>query len=179
MEHEVHIRRADANDALLLSELSKTTFIQSHGHSAAPADIESYVHTTYSIERYTEELKQPDNMYHLVTLGTAVVGYSKLVLNQQVPGGGPQQAARLDRLYLLETCHGKNIGHYLFQQNLALARMHKQQGIWLYVWKENLRALQFYTRAGMHIIGEYSFKLTPNHANPNHIMYMALLPSAQ
>jgi ribosomal protein S18 acetylase RimI-like enzyme len=44
--------------------------------------------------------------------------------------------------------------------------------MWLFVWKENQRAIHFYKKAGFHIIGSYDFRLTETHSNPNHQMLL-------
>ena len=44
--------------------------------------------------------------------------------------------------------------------------------MWLFVWKENHRAINFYNKAGFKIFGSHDFKLSETHANPNHVMFL-------
>lgn len=44
--------------------------------------------------------------------------------------------------------------------------------MWLYVWKGNDRAIQFYKKAGFKIVGDGFFRLTDTHANPNWQMFL-------
>ncbi len=44
--------------------------------------------------------------------------------------------------------------------------------MWLFVWKENQRAVNFYDKAGFKIIGNYEFKLSKTHSNPNYQMFL-------
>ena len=80
--------------------------------------------------------------------------------------------AKLDRLYLLQEHYGKKLGYQLMDFNLQLARRENQEGIWLYTWIENHRAISFYQKFGFEIVGEADFKISENHVNPNHIMFL-------
>ena len=53
-----------------------------------------------------------------------------------------------------------------------LSRELGQDRMWLYVWKENHRALRFYEKAGFQIVGDGLFRLTATHANPNWQMFL-------
>jgi len=73
---------------------------------------------------------------------------------------------------LLQEHYGKNLGADLFNFNILLSKKNKQKGMWLAVWTENQRAINFYTKNGFTIVGSYDFKISENHSNPNHIMYL-------
>ena len=45
--------------------------------------------------------------------------------------------------------------------------------MWLYVWTENHRAVNFYNNLGFKIVGEYDFKIFETHSNPNHQMLLS------
>jgi ribosomal protein S18 acetylase RimI-like enzyme len=57
---------------------------------------------------------------------------------------------------------------FLTRRHLA----HLEAGVWLYVWKENHRAVAFYQKMGFEIVGEGLFKISETHYNPNHVMYL-------
>jgi ribosomal protein S18 acetylase RimI-like enzyme len=44
--------------------------------------------------------------------------------------------------------------------------------VWLAVWTENHRAIDFYKKIGFKKVGDYDFKISENHSNPNHILYL-------
>jgi len=44
--------------------------------------------------------------------------------------------------------------------------------MWLFVWIENIRAINFYLKTGFKIIGSHNFNITTTHSNPNHQMYI-------
>jgi ribosomal protein S18 acetylase RimI-like enzyme len=79
---------------------------------------------------------------------------------------------KMERLYLLQEYYSLRLGQQLLQYNIDLSRQQGEQGMWLYVWKENERALRFYTKAGFQIIGDGWFHLTEDYANPNWKMFL-------
>ena len=68
--------------------------------------------------------------------------------------------------------YGLNLGKELFDYNIEFSKKHNQLGMWLAVWVENERAIKFYTKMGFKIVGEYDFRISATHTNPNHIMFL-------
>jgi ribosomal protein S18 acetylase RimI-like enzyme len=172
MQSNSSIIKAGTKDAGSLSILATTTFLQSHGHSAPPQDI-----SVYSSEKYNEavlvaELNDPENIYYLLYYKDRLAGYSKMVFDQPYDNSAVQNIAKLERIYILQEFYDLKLGRALLQFNIDLARAQQQAGIWLYVWIENTRAFNFYTRAGFKIIGSYDFRVSANHYNPNHRLYL-------
>ncbi|MEO6707056.1 MAG: hypothetical protein ABIN04_14540, partial [Ginsengibacter sp.] len=66
------------------------------------------------------------------------------------------------------------LGYNLFEFNRNLARTNNQKGIWLFVWKENERAIRFYKKNGFEVIGNFDFKISETHSNPNYQMLLKL-----
>jgi ribosomal protein S18 acetylase RimI-like enzyme len=66
------------------------------------------------------------------------------------------------------------LGERLFNFNVQLAKTNGQAGIWLYTWKDNHRAINFYKKNGFIINGSYSFTFTEELSNPNHRMFLKL-----
>ena len=56
--------------------------------------------------------------------------------------------------------------------NVELSKKHGQLGIWLNVWVENQKAIRFYTKCGFKNVGSYDFKISENHTNPNHVLFL-------
>ncbi|MBK9109766.1 MAG: GNAT family N-acetyltransferase [Saprospiraceae bacterium] len=172
---QVEIRAPFRSDVLDLCMLGKTSFIESHGHSASYEDINSYTTKVYSESNINAELDDLSNIYHLLFSDGILVGYSKIRLNTPCDWVQQKTIAKLDRIYLLKEYYGQKIGFNLYEYNLRIARMHQQEGIWLYCWIENHRAISFYKRMGFEIVGNADFKISETHSNPNHIMYLKLI----
>ncbi len=172
MNNHLSIERAGIKDSTLLKWLGKETFLQSHGTSASLENIEEYILKTYSESRFTSELNDVDNLYYIIKYSEAVAGYSKIILKQPYCDSSGDNFAKLERLYILEQYHNLKIGWILLNFNIDIAKSNGQKGIWLYVWKGNTQALNFYKKVGFKIIGEHDFKITERHSNPNFKMIL-------
>lgn len=174
MDKGTQIRRVSIADINELKVLSKATFIQSHGQSASEKDINTYVRYAYSIGKLKSELIDPNSFFHFVYTNNELAGYSKLSINTDYPLINEAPITKLDRIYIAEKFLDKKLGQVLFDFNLEIARQNNQQGIWLYTWVENHRAIKFYKKNGFEIIDEKDFKISNRHSNPNYIMYKSL-----
>jgi len=168
----IEIVKADVNDSELIAKLGKQTFIESHGHSASKVDINAFVLKYYTTKAVAKEFEDSNVIYHLVKFNDSVVGFSKIELNSPNENIDDSNITKLARLYLLNEYYGQNLGATLFKFNLELSKHKKNNGIWLHVWVENKKAIQFYKKNGFTIVGEYDYQLSETHSNPNHVMYL-------
>ncbi|MBL7740646.1 MAG: GNAT family N-acetyltransferase [Chitinophagaceae bacterium] len=166
------IVKAGEKDASLLSEIATLTFIESHGHSAKPEDINAYVTAKYSRNAFEKELTDAKNTYHILYHDQRPAGYSKIIFDSPYTGSPISNITKLERIYLLKEFYNLQLGSQLFQFNVDLSKRNNQLGIWLYVWKENTRAVDFYKRKGFLITGSHDFKISETHSNPNHQMFL-------
>ena len=164
------IVRASVEDSELLSKLGKTTFVESHGKSASKEHIETYVNLKYSQKAIETELQNSYNIFYMLYHNEKAIGYSKIILNvpdEKIPF---KNVTKLERFYVLQDYHNLKLGWELFNYNLIYSKNQQQAGMWLYTWTENQKAINFYTKAGFKIIGNYDFKITETHSNPNYQM---------
>ncbi|MBP6025566.1 GNAT family N-acetyltransferase [Ferruginibacter sp.] len=168
----IAIFKATENDFKLLADIGRQTFLESHGESANKTDIDAYVNDKYSYPVVKEELADTNNIYHIAYFNNQPAGYSKIILNTPHPNIEQQNITKLERLYLLKEFYKQKAGLELFNFNVAIATTNKQAGIWLFVWKENERAINFYLKNGFEIIGSHNFKISATHSNPNHQMFL-------
>lgn len=170
----ISIIKANKDDPQLLSEIATRTFIESHGNCAKPEDVRFYIAEKYGATIFEKELMNEKNNYYLIYHNNQVAGYSNLILNSPYEGSEMENVAKLERIYLLEEFYDLKLGLTLFEFNVGLAKQNNQKGIWLFVWKENHRAIRFYTKNGFTIIGSYDFKISETHSNPNHQLFLPL-----
>jgi diamine N-acetyltransferase len=100
------------------------------------------------------------------------VGYSKIILNNSIDLVQENNICKLERLYILKEYYDLKLGKNLFEFIIKFSRNEEQIGIWLFVWVINERAIKFYTKNGFKIIGSHDFKISSNHSNPNHLMFL-------
>lgn len=166
------IAKVSMEDFELLAHIGKQSFIESHGSSAGPEVIDTYVTATFNHDVVKKELSKPKNLYHIIYHDSQPAGYSKIIFNSPHATISIPNVTKLERLYLLKAFYSLHIGSELFWYNVALSKQYNQAGMWLFTWKENHRAIRFYLNAGFKVIGSYNFKLSETHANPNHQMFL-------
>lgn len=132
----------------------------------------AYVANNFKESDFIEELKSAENEYYLLEYENETAGYSKIIFNKACKDITAKNITYMSRLYLLEEFYGLGLGKKLFDFNVALCKENNQAGIWLNVWVENKKAIQFYEKVGFKIIGKSDFKISETHSNPNHIMYL-------
>lgn len=166
------IVRANSADYALLTEIGVPSFLTAHAHSATKEVVDAYISEKYSLEAFKRELEEDRNIYHIIHHDGKPVGYSKIILNAAHEDIAKPNVTKLERLYLLKEYFGKHLAQELVEFNINYAKNSWQEGMWLYVWTENSRAVAFYKKAGFKVIGAYDFKLSGDHYNPNHHMYL-------
>jgi len=157
-----------------LAQLSRKTFIESHGHSADEKDILAYADLNFSLKKLSADLQDSRIFFNKVYVNDQIAGYSKLILNEPNALTPVTPLAKFERLYLLKDFYGLGLGDRLLTHNIEIALTHKQKGLWLFVWTQNEKALRFYQKSEFKSIGEYNFKISDQHSNPNFVMLKVL-----
>ena len=168
----ISIIKAQLEHIPVLCHIGRISLIESHGHSAPAHVMQTYVDEKFSEAAIREELNDPQNIFHMIFYNGHPAGYSKIVYNIPIDPVPSRNITKMERLYLLQEFYSLKLGHELMNFNFKLAKEMGQAGIWLYVWKENQRAIRFYEKAGFTIVGDGFFRLTDEHANPNWQMYL-------
>ncbi|WP_066219501.1 GNAT family N-acetyltransferase [Formosa haliotis] len=168
----IKIIKANVEHSELIAEIGRQAFLESHGTSASAEDLNSFITKTYNTQQIAEEFKNTKAHYHIIYCNEEVAGFSKIELstpNKDIP---ELNVTKLDRLYLLNAFYGQGLGAKLFDYNIQLSKNEHQKGIWLAVWVNNQRAIDFYNKMGFKIAGAYNFKISETRSNPNHIMFL-------
>ena len=166
------ITKATPSNAKDLAEIAKASFLPAHGHSAPKKDIDTYLKDNFSEANFVKELSNPENHYYLIYDNQKLAGYSKITLNTTNKNIASKNVTYMSRLYVLKEFYGLGVAKELFDFNIKFSKQHNQGGIWLAVWIENKRAINFYTKMGFEIVGKYDFRISKTHTNPNHIMFL-------
>lgn len=162
MRHNVKIRRATAEDALLLAQIGWQSFEEAFGQHPKnhPDDMKIYRAESFSEERVRADLREPDTVYLIAELENEIAGYAKIKADSRedcVTAAG--KTLELCRLYALDKFIGKGVGRALMLEYLDTARRTGCGVCWLGVWEFNFRAQEFYVRFGFEKCGEHVFQL--------------------
>ena len=153
------IRRADAEDAGLLSELGARTFAETFAPDNSPKDIAAYIGASFTIAQQTTELTDPASSFFIAEVGGLPVGYAQLHAGEPADGVEGAKPVELVRLYVSREWLGRGVGEALMRACVDEARQSGHGTIWLGVWERNGRAQAFYRRWNFRAVGEHVFQL--------------------
>jgi ribosomal protein S18 acetylase RimI-like enzyme len=163
---------ATIHDCKILTRIGSRSLLESHGRSAPAPVMQAYLSEKFTEAALEQELANPQNIFNIIYHNHQPAGYSKIIYRQPLKQVPQKKITKMERLYLLQEYYSLKLGQQLLQYNIDLSRQEGEEGMWLYVWKENERAMRFYTKAGFRIIGDGFFRLTDDHANPNWQMFL-------
>lgn len=154
------IRRAEPADATTIALLGRITFAETFGHlfSQHRDDLRSYLDATFDVAKIEHSLAKPQNLYWLALWHRLPVGYAKLKHPSPPPGQPQQNAAQLQKIYVLRPFIGQRIGQALMQP-VTLTAFREAPLLWLDVLRENEPAIAFYGRHGFVGIGEDTYTI--------------------
>ena len=89
----------------------------------------------------------------------AAIGYAKLLAGETPSAVRGPAPVELVRIYLERDAIGKGYGSKLLRACLGTAGRGGFETIWLGVWEQNDRAIQFYESWGFRRVGEQTFLL--------------------
>ena len=156
---EPYIRRAKAEDAVLIADLSRQTFYDSFHAFNTPENMEKFMAEQFTREKLIGEFYDPKNTFLLACEEDRVLGYTKLRVSDEDSDRPSAGAIEIVRIYALREQIGKGIGSLLMKEALEFARRKKFSVIWLGVWEHNTRAIAFYEKWGFRRYGQHVFLL--------------------
>lgn len=87
--------------------------------------------------------------YYLVYLAEQAIGYFAVINYPQL------RQVKLSKLYLLKAYRGQNYGREMLQFITLWSRTAGAESIWLTVNRQNLSAIEFYSKHGFLMVGEF------------------------
>lgn len=145
----LHIRRAVADDAKLIAELSAITFFDTFKGTCADDDMQGFIKDYFSIEQVEKELQDNDDFYFIAFINGNPAGYIRMKEEvSDVEIINRHKGIELKRIYVLKEYHSKKIGAALMNFALDFATEKNYELIWLGVWEHNERARAFYNKFG-------------------------------
>ena len=155
----ITIENAGITDLKLLQEISRRTFFEAFAANNDPENIKKYLEEGFSTEKLSAELNNPNSAFYFARLQRQVIGYLKLNVGQAQTELKDDKALEIERIYVLQEFLGKKVGQLLYEKALKIARQQDADYIWLGVWEENPRAINFYKKNGFVAFDKHLFKL--------------------
>jgi ribosomal protein S18 acetylase RimI-like enzyme len=156
---EIQLRLVSVKEVAELKALARTAFAQTFTKHNQPENVEKYLDQSFTIEKLTEELKNENSQFYFALIDEVPVGFFKVNVHEaqtELKEGGGME---LQRIYVLQDYHGKSVGQALFEKAKSLAIEGGYSYLWLGVWEENHRALNFYRKNGFIPFDKHIFKM--------------------
>ncbi len=155
----IDIRKGTITDLSVLQNIGRQTFSETFAGGNTEANMKKYLEEGFSDEKLTTELNNPDSEFYFAFQENEVIGYLKINHGQSQTELKDESAMEIERIYVLKDFHGKNIGQLLFEKAIELATQKNANYIWLGVWEENPRAINFYKKNGFVEFDKHIFVL--------------------
>ena len=156
---KIVIIKATINDTEKLQKISRQTFLETFSAGNTNENMQKYLDEALSKTKLTTELDDQNAEFYFATIDDNVIGYLKINFGQSQTELQDDKALEIERIYVLNDYHGKAVGQILYDKAIQIARQKNADYIWLGVWEENRRAIQFYLKNGFITFDKHVFML--------------------
>ena len=155
----IEIRKATVADLETIKNISIQTFKETFAAVNTPENIANYVKESFNSEQLKTELNNANSQFYVAYSNAEAVGYLKINFGDAQTESINENALEVQRIYVLQNFHGKNIGQLLLDEVKKIAKNSVVDSVWLGVWEENHRALRFYTKNGFVVFDKHVFMM--------------------
>ena len=157
--NQLSIRTATIADAPILVQIGAQTFFETFAEQNSKEDMDKYLKETFALEKIISEIENRSFSFLLATDNNQIVGYAKLREDINGKYFKETNTFEIERIYVLKSHLSKGVGATLMQSSIDFAERLGFKIIWLGVWENNSRAINFYKRWGFKSFGTHVFIL--------------------
>ena len=154
---DIVIRRANDDDATLLADLARRTFVETFGPDNTAEDMAIHVAKSFGPDIQLREIRDPRMITLLAERGSTTVGFAQVHQGQPAACVTGEAPIEVRRFYVDRPFHGQGIAQTLMRAVEQVARSLGGRTLWLGVWERNPRAIAFYAKCGFVDVGEHAF----------------------
>ncbi|HRG18224.1 MAG TPA: GNAT family N-acetyltransferase [Flavobacterium lutivivi] len=156
---EIEIKKVTLDDIDQLQKIGRQTFYETFSTGNTEENMTKYLNEGFSIDKLTTELNDMNAEFYFATHNDNVIGYLKLNFGQSQTELQDDKGLEIERIYVLKYFHGKSVGQILYDKAIEVAKLKNSDFVWLGVWEENPRAINFYKKNGFVEFDKHIFKL--------------------
>lgn len=174
------IRRINAGELDALVKISRQTFHETFSEVNTEENMNRYLEESLSPGKLQAELENENSeFYFAVHISKKdftkegitedeinsiqpleqITGYLKLNFGDAQTELKNDQAIEIERIYVLKEFHGKKVGQLLYNKAIEVAKERNADFVWLGVWEENHKAINFYKKNGFIEFDQHKFVL--------------------
>lgn len=142
-----------------LQKIGQQTFFETFAEVNSEENMKEYLKNNFSVENLSNQLTNPNSEFYFAIRGNETLGYLKLNFGEEQTELKDKNGLEIERIYVLKEFHGSKIGQLLYAKALEVAKKQDLNYLWLGVWEENYRALNFYKKNGFVEFDKHIFKL--------------------
>jgi diamine N-acetyltransferase len=155
----IEIKKIGLTEIEQLQIIGRQTFLETFAQGNTEENMQKYLQEGFTVDKLTNELTNPNSEFYFALLDNKVVGYLKINFGQAQTELKDQKALEIERIYVLKEFHGKKVGQILYDKAFDIAKQTSADYLWLGVWEENPRAINFYKKNGFVEFDKHIFKL--------------------
>jgi predicted FMN-binding regulatory protein PaiB/ribosomal protein S18 acetylase RimI-like enzyme len=156
---KINIREVTHKDIYHLQKIGRDTFFETFSGENTEENMQKYLDEGFSLEKLTAELNNPDSQFYFAELKNKVIGYLKLNFGPSQTELKDNKALEIERIYILKEFQGRRVGQLLYEKAIQTAIQADAEYVWLGVWENNPRAINFYKKNGFIEFDRHIFKL--------------------
>lgn len=150
----INLRIAEEADIDALCQMAGKLFWEAFTGMMPEEDLLGYVSKAFTPEIFRKEMNNPHITFIIATYEDQWAGYAKLNTTNRKERADVIRYIELERLYLFKAFHGKRIGAALMDHSIILAEEKGYNTLWLNVWEQNHKAIQFYLSYGFEMVDQ-------------------------
>ncbi len=155
---EIILKQIGTENVEQLQKIARQTFFDTFSPQNSEENMAEYMRTGFTIEKLTAEVENEDSEFFFALLDDEVIGYLKINFGAAQTELQDDNSLEIERIYVSKDFHGKKVGQILYDKALQIAQNKDLEYVWLGVWEENHRAVQFYKKNGFVEFDKHIFK---------------------
>ena len=155
----INVRQISIQDLPALQTIGRKTFAETFAEGNSEENLALYLAEGFSNEKLTKELENKNSQFYFAETDGRVLGYLKVNTGDAQSEQQDPDALEIERIYVLQEFHGKEVGLALYEKAFSIACERKAPYIWLGVWEHNPRAIRFYEKQSFVKFDKHIFQL--------------------
>ena len=156
---QLNIIKASILDIETLQTIGKQTFFETFAEDNTEENMANYLAESFSIEKISSELSNPESEFYFAKMEEKVIGYLKINAGNSQTEQHADTSLEIERIYVLSEFKGKKVGQALYEKAMQIAQQKQVKFVWLGVWEENKSAIRFYEKNGFVAFDSHVFML--------------------
>jgi len=170
----IQIEKVSAINIDDLQKISRDTFYETFVTSSSEENMRLYLENNFSKEQLTKEFENSYSEFYFAIQENEVIGYLKINYSAAQTELKDDTSLEVERVYVRLNYHGKGVGQQLLDYAIQLAEQKNMQTVWLGVWENNQKAINFYKKNGFVTFDQHVFMLGEE-AQTDYLMRLDLI----